>query len=543
MTDLTTNHWWDGQVLYQIYPRSYRDSDGDGVGDLRGIAEQLDHLVWLGVRAIWLSPVTVSPNADFGYDVADYYDVDPSLGTLGDLDALIAAAETRGIGVLMDLVPNHTSIEHPWFEASRSSRDNPRRDWYVWADPAPDGGPPNNWVSVFGGPAWTLDDASGQYYLHNFLDEQPDLNLWNEGVRDQFDRILRYWFDAGIAGFRIDVAHMVIKDRDLRDNPPPGDGASFMEQMRGQRQEFNSCRPEVHDVHRRWREVADSYDPPRLLVGETFVERLEDLFPFTDGEQLHLDFNIPFAHARFDAEELRDMIERTEAALRDGTPVWTGSNHDISRFPTRWAEGDEDRARCALMMLLTLRGTVFLYEGDELGMTDVDVPRELLVDPVGIRFYPYAGRDPVRTPMQWSGEPGGGFTDATVTPWLPFGDSARNVADQRDDADSFLTLTRDLIAYRRSTPDLATGAWTAIDAPDGVLAYRRGSAHAVVLNLGNAPATVPGIDGTIVIGTRRALDSTPVSGDLTLSPGEGAVLRRRSRGTRSRRGGRRAPMR
>ena len=197
----------------------------------------------------------------------------------------------------MDLVPNHTSDQHPWFEMSRSSRDNPKRDWYVWADPAPDGGPPNNWVSVFGGPAWTFDEPTGQYYLHNFLDEQPDLNWWNEGVREQFDRIFRYWFDAGVAGFRIDVAHMVIKDRDLRDNPPAGDGASFMEKMRGQRQEFNSLRPEVHDIHRRWREVADSYDPPRLLVGETFVERLDDLFPFTTADQLHLDFNIPFAHA------------------------------------------------------------------------------------------------------------------------------------------------------------------------------------------------------------------------------------------------------
>ncbi len=418
------NHWWDGEVLYQIYPRSYQDSDGDGVGDLQGIASRLDHLAGLGVRAIWLSPVTVSPNADFGYDVADYYDVDPSLGTLRDLDALVAAAEARGIGVLMDLVPNHTSDRHPWFETSRSSRDNPKRDWYVWADPAPVGGPPNNWVSVFGGPAWTLDDVTGQYYLHNFLDEQPDLNWWNEEVRDQFDRILRYWFDAGVMGFRIDVAHMIIKDRELRDNPLVGDDdtASFMEKMRGQRQEFNSLRPEVHDVHRRWREVADSYDPPRLLVGETFVERFDDLVPFLAPDQLHLDFNIPFAHVSFDAAALRDLIGRSEEALRAITPVWTGSNHDISRFPTRWAEGDPDRARCAAMLLLTLRGAVFLYEGDEIGMTDVDVPRAELVDPVGIRFYPHAGRDPVRTPMQWSNEPGGGFTGADVSPWLRFGD-------------------------------------------------------------------------------------------------------------------------
>ena len=518
--------WWVGQVLYQAYPRSFMDSDGDGVGDLRGVIDRLDHLAWLGIRALWLSPITVSPNADFGYDVADYYDIDPSLGTLADLDALVAAADARGIGIVMDLVPNHTSIEHPWFEASRSSRDDPKRDWYVWADPGPGGGPPNNWVSVFGGGAWTFDEPTGQYYLHNFLDDQPDLNWWNEEVREQFDRILKYWFDAGIAGFRIDVAHMVIKDRDLRDNPAATDSDSFMEQMRGQRQEFNSLRPEVHEVHRRWRAVADSYDPPKLLIGETFVERLDDLFPFfgDGGDELHLDFNIPFAHAPFEAATLGDMITRTEAAMpARGTPVWVGSNHDISRFPTRWAGGDPDRARCALMMLLTLRGTTVLYEGDEIGMVDTDVPREELVDPVGIRFYPYAGRDPVRTPMQWANVPGGGFTPAGVAPWLRFGDLACNVADQRDDPNSFLTLTRDLIALRTSTPDLATGAWRAVDAPEGVLAYQRGDNTTVVLNLGAEPATVDGA-GRITICTNRARDGESVSGSITLAPSEAAVL-------------------
>ena len=521
------SQWWVGQVLYQAYPRSFMDSDGDGVGDLRGVMARLDHLAWLGIRALWLSPITVSPNADFGYDVADYYDIDPSLGTLADLDALVAAARDRGIGIVMDLVPNHTSIEHPWFEASRSSRDNPKRDWYVWADPASDGGPPNNWVSVFGGPAWTLDEPTGQYYLHNFLDDQPDLNWWSEDVRLQFDRILRYWFDAGVSGFRIDVAHMVIKDRELRNNPASTDADSFMERMRGQRQEFNSLRPEVHEVHRRWREIADSYDPPKLLLGETFVEHLDDLFPFfgDGGDELHLDFNIPFAHSPFDAASLADMISRTEAAMpARGTPVWVGSNHDISRFPTRWAAGDPDRARCALMMLLTLRGTTVLYEGDEIGMVDTDVPREELVDPVGIRFYPYAGRDPVRTPMQWENVDGGGFTSAGVTPWLRLGDLACNVADQRDDPDSFLTLTRDLIALRTSTPDLATGAWSAIPAADGVLAYRRGDATVVVLNLGDALATVDDISGTIVVGTDRTLDGVSITGSIEMQPRTGFVI-------------------
>src|SRR3954467_4071631 len=267
------NAWWREGTLYQIYPRSYRDTNGDGVGDLPGMIEKLDHLQWLGIRGVWISPLTVSPNADFGYDVADYCDVDPSFGNLTDFDELVTEASARGIRILMDLVPNHTSTEHPWFLESRSSRDNPKRDWYVWADPKPDGSPPNNWVSSFFGPAWTLDDATGQYYLQNFLAEQADLNWWNDEVRDEFDRILRFWFDRGVAGFRIDVAHMVVKDKDLRDNPPATEDDSILEQLRGQRPLYTENRPEVHDVHRRFRAIADSYDPPRLLVGETFTPR------------------------------------------------------------------------------------------------------------------------------------------------------------------------------------------------------------------------------------------------------------------------------
>ena len=303
-----------------------------------------------------------------------------------------------------------------------------------------------------------MDEGSGQYYLHNFLDDQPDLNWWNEEVRAEFDRILRFWFDRGISGFRIDVAHMVIKDRELRDNPPATESDSLMEQMRKQRQLYNSCRPEVHDVHRRWREVADAYDPPRLLVGETFVERIEDLFPFLGADQLHLDFNIPFAHAPFDAATLVDLVARTDAVMREGTPTWVGSNHDISRFPSRWADGDPDLARCAV------------DDAAHAARHRVPVPgrrdrhgrhrRSPRGDrrPGGRPVLPYAGRDPVRTPMQWSDVDGGGFTAAGVEPWLPFGDLTCNVDDQRDDPGSFLTLTRDLIALRASTPDLVTGA-------------------------------------------------------------------------------------
>jgi alpha-glucosidase len=526
MADDELESWWRTGALYQIYPRSYQDTNGDGVGDLPGIISRLDHLQWLGIRGVWLSPVTVSPNADFGYDVADFYAIDPSLGTISDLETLVDEAAARGIKVLMDLVPNHTSIEHPWFQESRSSRDNPKRDWYVWADPKPDGSPPNNWVSEFSGSAWTLDDTTGQYYLQMFLPEQADLNWWCDDVRDEFDRILRFWFDKGVAGFRIDVAHMIVQDRELRDNPPATEDDPFMMRMREQRPVYTSSRPEVHDVHRRFRSVAESYDPPRVLIGETFLSHIEDIMPFYGtGDELNLNFNIPFAHTPLEAAALRDAIERTEAAVPDGCSlVWTGSNHDFSRFPTRWAEGDPDRARCALMMLMTLRGSVFLFEGDEIGMVDTELTKDQLKDPVSITYYPVFGRDPVRTPMQWTAAPGAGFTDAGVEPWLPFGDLSCNVEDQRTDPDSFLSLCRDLIGVRDALPDLRAGAYASLDAPDDVLAFQRGERTVIALNLGTETATLQSVTGVIRIATRRARDGERVEGALTLEPGEGVVV-------------------
>jgi alpha-glucosidase len=526
MAEDDVNAWWREGALYQIYPRSYQDTNGDGIGDLRGIISRLDHLQWLGVRGVWLSPVTVSPNADFGYDVADFCDVDPSFGTLSDLDALIAEAGARGIRILMDLVPNHTSIDHPWFQESRSSRDNPKRDWYVWADPKPDGSPPNNWVSSFFGSAWTFDELTGQYYLQNFLPEQADLNWWNEEVRDEFDRILRFWFDRGVAGFRIDVAHMVVKDRRLRDNPLATDADPILEQMRGQRPVYNENRPEVHDVHRRLRAVADSYDPPRVLVGETFLPKIDDVIPFYGkGDELNLAFNIPFVQLPLEAAALRALIERTEELMPAGcTPVWTGSNHDVPRFPTRWADNDPDRARCALMMLLTLRGSVFLYEGDEIGMNDTPLEREELKDPVSIKYFPVYGRDGARTPMQWRDTPGAGFTGPEVEPWLPFGDLSVNVEDQRRDPESFLSLCRDLIGVRDALPDLRAGEYASFAAPGGVLAYRRGERTVVALNLGTEAATVDAVPGIVRVGTRRARDGERVDGTLSLAPGEGAIV-------------------
>ncbi|MFL5951604.1 MAG: alpha-amylase family glycosyl hydrolase [Gaiellaceae bacterium] len=474
--------WWQRAVIYQVYVRSFADSDGDGVGDLRGIVEQLDYLEWLGVDALWLSPVTVSPDKDWGYDVAGYTSVQPVFGGMAALDDLMEQTAKRGLRVIIDIVPNHTSDRHPWFEESRASRDSPRRDWYVWADPKPDGSPPNNWRSTFGGaPAWTLDERTGQYYLHNFLPEQPDLNWWNEDVRAAFDDILRFWLDRGIAGFRIDVAHGIVKDRELRDNPDPAVST------------FNANRDDVHDVLKRWRRVVDEYEPARVLLGETWVMELERLARFygSGDDELHLAFNFPFTFSELNEAALRNVVEATEAALPERAwPVWMLSNHDVVRFPTRMAGGDERKARAALFVLLALRGTPVLYYGDELGMRQADVAREQERD--------MAGRDGARTPLPWNGGWSG--------PWLPLGGDVASVAAQRSDAGSFLSYCRGLIAERRGNPDLVAGDYETLPAPDGVWAFRRGEGTTVAVNLSD--------------------DAAELGDGLRLAPWQGVIQRR-----------------
>jgi alpha-glucosidase len=510
--------WWRDGVLYQIYPRSFRDADGDGVGDLRGIVERLDHLSWLGVDGIWLNPTMPSPNADWGYDVSDYCAVHPELGTLDDLDALIARAGELGMHVLLDLVPNHTSDRHPWFAE--------RRDFYVWADGAPGGGPPNNWLSNFGGPAWTLDEASGRYYLHNFAPEQPDLDWWNEDVREAFDDILRFWFARGVAGFRIDVCHAIVKDRELRDDPAATPEDHPQVRRRGLKQVFSMNRPEVHDVLRRWRALADRQDPQRILVGETYVLDLDQLVPYYGAgeDELHLAFNFLFVHSDLDAVQLRTIVEGMEERLPEAAwPVWTGSNHDAGRMATRWARGDPARTRAALLMLLTLRGTPFLYYGDEIGLTDVATDPARALDPVGRRD-PERNRDRCRTPMPWTAE--GGFNDNGAEPWLPFGDLDRNVADQRSDPRSTLHLVRDLVALRRARADLRSGTYASLPAPDGAWVYRRGETTIVALNLSDDPVTAEGLAGEVMIGTDRERDGERVAGALSLPPWSGAVIAR-----------------
>ncbi len=467
--------WWTGGVLYQAYPRSFADSNGDGIGDLPGLRGRLDYLHWLGVDGIWINPTFPSPNKDWGYDVSDYYGVHPDLGTLDDLDALIAAAGEVGIRILLDLVPAHTSDRHAWFMESRSSRESPRRPWYIWRDGA------EEQEAVFGGAAWTYDQGTGEYYHHLFLPEQPDLNWMQPEVRDAFDEILRFWFDRGVAGFRIDVVHELVKDPPSQPN-----------------------RSEIHDVLRRWRALADGYEPERLLLGETWVMDLDELATFYGRtDELQLAFNFPFMFAGLDGTALADVVTRTEDVLPAGSlPVWALSNHDVVRFPTRMCDEDDAKVRCALLALLTLRGTSVLYYGDELGMRQVEIPPDRLLD--------VHGRDGARTPMPW------GEVEWRA-PWLPLGGGVASVAEQRVDPGSVLSFCREAIALRRSREDLVAGGYTPVAGETGVWVWRRGGGTAVALNLTDSPAKVA-LAGDVLLSTKGRDDPS------RLEPWEGVVV-------------------
>lgn len=513
--------WWQGAVLYQLYVRSWRDANDDGYGDLRGIVERLDHLSWLGVDGIWLSPTMPSPDADWGYDVSDYTGVHPELGTLADLDELIAEAGRRGMRVLLDLVPNHTSSAHPWFVDAAASRGAQHRDYYVWADPAPGGGPPNNWLDFTGRSAWQWHE-SGQYYLHNYLPEQPDLNWWQPQVHREFREVLQFWFDRGVAGFRVDVAHGLYKDAKLRDNPPLT-GDNPLEGRFGLRPAYNANRPETHDVYRDWRTIADGYSPRRLLLGETWVPDPERMASYYGrGDELQLAFNFPFAFAEFGARGLASVVERTLAALpAGGCPAWMGSNHDIGRFPSRWCGGDERKIRLALLVLATLPGTIVLYYGDEIGMTDVDVPAELRRDRATLDRGADGNRDRARTPMPWDSSPTGGFTGSGVTPWLPFGDlRTGSVADQRANPGSTLWLCRRLLALRHAELADDVAGYEQLPAPEGQWAYRVGSL-VVAANFSGRPTDIPAAAGEVVLAT----STDPIAPRDSLPPWQGIVAR------------------
>ncbi len=513
--------WWHGAVLYQLYVRSWLDTDGDGFGDLGGVIDRLDYLSWLGVDGVWLSPTMPSPDDDWGYDVSDYLGVHPELGTLADLDRLIAEAAQRGLPVLLDLVPNHTSSAHPWFVEAVSDPASPHREFYVWADPPPGGGPPNNWLAATGGSAWAWHEASGQYYLHNFLASQPDLNWWDPAVHEAFAQILRFWLDRGVDGFRIDVAHGLYKDAKLRDDPPAPASGPLASRF-GQRAVYSMNRPESHEVYRDWRRIAASYPDERLLLGETWVADLDRLASYYGrNDELQLAFNFPFVFAPFTAEALSTVVADSLDKLPPGEcAVWTASNHDISRFPTRWAGGDDRRIRLALMMLATLPGTLVLYYGDEIGMTDVDVPPDLVRDKMRAVAGAKESRDRARTPMRWDSSPSGGFSGDDVQPWLPYGDHASgSVAEMQAEPSSILNLCRELLALRRREFAGRLASYEQLPAPRGVWAYETGGLT-VVANFSDDPATLNTSPGAVLLTTGEgALDG------LVLQPWAGVIAR------------------
>jgi alpha-glucosidase len=523
--------WWQNGVIYQIYPRSFMDSNGDGVGDLPGIRSRLDYVQWLGVDAIWISPIFPSPMADFGYDVADYTDIEPLFGTLADFDRLLAGAHERGLKVMLDLVPNHTSDRHAWFQESRSSRDNPKRDWYMWRDAKPDGSPPNNWLGNFGGSGWEWDAATGQYYYHSFLKEQPDLNYRNPAVVAAMCDVLRFWLERGVDGFRVDVIYYMMKDAQWRDNPPnprfePGDNPYLAQEPR-----YTYNQPEVHGLIRRFREVFDAY-PERMMVGEIYLP-YDELMQYygADLDECHMPFNFELINLPWEAAALRAKVEAYEAALPPGGwPNWVLGNHDQHRIASRVGRA---QARVAQMLLLTLRGTPTCYYGDELGMRDVDIPPEAEQDPFG-RNVPGLGlgRDPERTPMQWDTTPHAGFTQGT--PWLPVAADYReyNVQVERGQADSTLELVRRLLQVRRATPALNVGRYETVQttAPD-VLAYLReadGRRMLIALNLGateqRLDLSAVGASGTVAVSTHMDREGAEALDALRLRADEGLVL-------------------
>ncbi|MDO7842909.1 alpha-amylase family glycosyl hydrolase [Sphingomonas immobilis] len=508
-------------MIYQIYPRSFQDTDGDGVGDLAGIAARLDYVASLGVDAIWLSPIFPSPMDDFGYDVSDYCGIEPMFGDLAGFDRLLAAVHARGLKLLLDFVPNHSSDRHAWFVESRSSRDNPKRDWYIWRDAAPDGGPPNNWISDFGGSSWEWDEGTGQYYLHAFLKSQPDLNWRNPDLRAAMMRVLRFWLDRGVDGFRIDVLWHIVKAEELPDNPLNPDWTPDRTERDRLIQAFSTDQPEAHAISADFRALADSYGE-RVLVGEIFLpnDRHARWYGTPERPQVHLPFNFQLIENPWNAAVLRRVIADYEASLPSyGWPNWVMGSHDAARIAARIGEA---RARVAAMLLLTLRGTPTLYQGDELGIGEVAIPPDRIRDPQHFRQPTLnIGRDRSRTPMPWNATPFAGFS--TVEPWLPLnGDwPARNVAAEERDPASMLAFYRRLLALRRAEEALALGDFALLSAPDGVLAYERsrgGRRLRVLLNLTSKEVTMEW-QGAPLLST---LTSAPEPGKLRAD--EGVVI-------------------
>ena len=494
--------WWRGAVIYQIYPRSFLDTNGDGVGDLPGIVDRLDYVASLGVDAIWVSPFFKSPMADFGYDISDYRDIDPLFGTLADFDRLLAKAHSLGIKVMIDQVLSHSSDQHEWFRQSRQDRINDKADWYVWADPRPDGGAPNNWLSIFGGPAWKWEPRREQYYLHNFLSSQPQLNFHNPAVRAAMLDNLQFWLDHGVDGMRLDSINFCFHDDQLRDNPAKpaelrtGRGFSADNPYAYQYHYYNNTRPENLALMEDLRTLFDRY-PGSTMLGEISSEdSLGTMAEYVGDRRLHMGYSFELLVEDFSAAHIRATVEDIETRMPHGWPCWAVSNHDVVRATTRWGgAGDDDFARQLVALVCSLRGSVCIYQGEELGLPEADVPFASLRDPYGIAFWPnFKGRDGCRTPMPWSDGPAAGFTAGE--PWLPVPEAhlPLNVAAQEADSASALSRFRRFLAWRRMQPALLHGDIRFLDVEPPLLAFeRRGATQRmlVAFNLSDGPVSVP----------------------------------------------------
>jgi len=540
-TRMSNAPWWRGAIIYQIYPRSFLDTDGDGVGDLPGIVERLDYVAGLGVDAIWIAPFFKSPMADFGYDIADYRDVDPLFGTLADFDRLLDKAHGLGLKVMIDQVLSHTSAEHAWFRESRQSRDNPRADWYVWADARPDGTPPNNWLSLFGGSAWQWEPRRGQYYLHNFLASQPDLNFHHADVRAATLDNVRFWLDKGVDGVRLDAINFCFHDRQLRDNPPKpsdqrvGRGFSPANPYAFQYHYYNNTQPENLSFLGELRALMDGYADVAALGEISSEDSLATMAEYTANGRLHMGYSFELLTEDFSAAHIRDTVRRLEAQMTEGWPCWAISNHDVERVLSRWGNGDASAQLANLFtaMVCSLRGSVCIYQGEELGLTEVDVPYESLRDPYGIAFWPqFKGRDGCRTPMPWDdADAQAGFSHGM--PWLPVPEEhrARAVAQQQGDPQSVLSGFRAFMRWRQAHPALRWGDIEFVETAEPVLAFLRrlqDKAVLVVFNLGASAVevTLPTLPGTPIALDGHGLQTgTMQDGNLRL-PGHGAWFAR-----------------
>lgn len=522
--------WWQTGIIYQVYPQSYQDSNGDGIGDLQGIIQRLGHLQWLGITAIWISPVYPSPMADFGYDISDYTGIHPLFGTMNDFDELLHAVHQRKIKLILDLVPNHTSSQHPWFLESRSSKTNPKRGWYIWKNAREDGSEPNNWLSVFGGPAWEWDETTGQYYYHAFLKEQPDLNWRNPEVQEAMLNVMRFWLDKGVDGFRVDVMWHMIKDEQLRDNPPNPEYREHMATYEKLLPVYSTDQPEVHDIVHKMRKVLNSYQE-RMMIGEIYLP-IHKLITYygIDSAGAHLPFNFLLLSLPWNAEYIASAIAEYEGALpKNCWPNWVLGNHDQPRITSRVGV---QQAKIAAMLLLTLRGTPTIYYGDEIGMTDVPIPMEEVQDPQGLNMPDKnLSRDPERTPMQWDSSINAGFS--TAKPWLRLAASykRKNVEVQKKDPYSMLCFYRQLIALRQKEASFTIGDYKPVHADHQALAYIRQAANEkaflVVLNLSHRPCYLNiqhiRISGTVIFSTSPELKGAPVTERIQLSGDEGMI--------------------